>query len=163
MGADFQADLVPGPPSPAAMGQDHLPLRADWEPRSFARIDQRDDALLVRALALRATQDDHARMLDRLGRGHGRETPSAIGGFASMARSIVLNPADLELLREACVARSGEIKVPAEGDFQANFARTASAVHLTQLGYFETLPDDGWRIKPGLKAKVTAALKMEQA
>jgi len=80
-----------------------------------------------------------------------------------MARAIVLNPADLDLLREACVARSGEITISAEGGFEANFVRTASAVHLTQLGYFEVLPSEGWRIKPGLKAKVKAALKVEQA
>ena len=163
MGADFQADLVPGPPSPAAMGQDRLPLRADWESRSFARVDERDDDLLISALALQATHEDHARVLDEFERRQARETPSAITSLLSMTRAIVLNPADLNLLREACVARSGEIRISAEEDFEISFARTASAVHLTQLGYLEALPGEGWRIKPGLKAKGKAALKVEQA
>ncbi len=162
MAANFQPDLVPGPSNPAATRRDHHPPRADWESRSFANLDKQDDGLLIRALTLHATQEDHARVLDQLEQRHARETPGAIGGFSSMARAIVLNPADLDLLREACVARSGEITISAEGDFQINFARTASAVHLTQLGYFEALPSEGWRIKPGLKAKVKAALKVEQ-
>lgn len=163
MARTFQADLVPGPPNPAAVAKDHLPPRADWEPRSFARTDEQDDGLLIHVLVMRATQDDHPGVLGEPDRGHGRETLDTVGGFPSMARNIVLSPADLALLREACVAMGGEIKISPEGDFQANFTRTASAVHLAQLGYFEALPDDGWRIKSGLKAKVKAALKVEQA
>jgi hypothetical protein len=163
MGADFQADLVAGPPGPATMREDPLRVRPDWEPRSFTRVDERNDGLLIRALALHAAPEDHARMLDQFERGHRRETPSGITSYLSMAREVVLNSADVDLLREACAARSGEIKVSAEGDFQANFTRTASAVHLAQLGYFEALPGEGWRLRPGLRAKVKAALKLEPA
>jgi hypothetical protein len=163
MGADFQPDLVPGPPNPAETRRDHLRPRSDWEPRTFSGLDKRDSDLLIHALALHATQEDHARVLDQPERGPGREVPGAVAGLVSMARKIILNPADLELLREACLARGGEIKALAEADFEANFARATSAVHLAQLGYFEALPDEGWRLKAGLKAKVKAALKVEPA
>ena len=163
MASQFQADLVPGPPNPAAMRKDHLPPRADWEPRSFAQTDEQDDGLLIHVLVMQATQEDHPGVLGEPDRGHGREPLGTVDGLLSMARTIVLSPADLALLREACVATGGEIKISPEGDFQANFSRTASAVHLAQLGYFEALPGDGWRIKSGLKARVTAALKVEQA
>ena len=163
MALNFQADLVPGPLSPTAAGQDDLPPRADWEPRSFARTDEQDDGLLIHLLVMQATQDDHPGVLGEPDRGHRSKPPGAIGGLLSMARSIVLSPADLALLREACATGAGEIRISPDGDFQANFARTASAVHLAQLGYFEALPGEGWRIKTGLKARVQAALKVEQA
>ena len=156
----MQGDLVASSPSPATPGQDSPQLSADWEPRSF-KVDERNDGNLIRALALHAANEDGVRLLDQLERAQERETPNGITGFLSMARDIVLNSVDVDLLREACVARGGEIRVYAHGDFQANFERAASAIHLTRLGYFEALPNEGWRIKPALRAKVKAALQVE--
>lgn len=44
------------------------------------------------------------------------------------------------------------------GDLQSRFARTVSASHLAKLGYLEPT-DDGWRIKPALRAQVRAVLR----
>lgn len=76
-----------------------------------------------------------------------------------MPRDITLTEADIELLREACSAKGGVVRVKPEGDLQTRFARTVSASHLAKLGYLEPVPDDGWRIKPALKGQVAAVLK----
>jgi hypothetical protein len=74
-------------------------------------------------------------------------------------KDITLTEADIALLREACSAKGGVVRVSTEGDIQARFARTVSAQHLSGLGYLEPVPDDGWRIKPALKRQVAAVLK----
>jgi len=75
-----------------------------------------------------------------------------------MARDIVLTEGDIELLREACSARGGVIRVDPAADLQARVGRTASALHLSRLGYFEAVPD-GWRIKPALRKQVAKVLR----
>lgn len=156
----MQGDLVASSADGAAPAQEDLRVSAEWEPRSF-RVDERNDGLLIRALALQATHEDRVRLLGQPDRGQGREPQGGIAGVLSTAREIILNAGDLDLLREACTARDGEIRMSPAGDFKVAFERAASAIHLTQLGYFETLPDEGWRLKPALKAKVKAALKLE--
>jgi hypothetical protein len=75
-----------------------------------------------------------------------------------MPKDIILTEADIDLLREACSAKGGVIRVDTEGDVQARFARTVSASHLAKLGYLEPI-GEGWRIKPALRAEVKAVLK----
>ena len=76
-----------------------------------------------------------------------------------MPKDFALTEADIDLLREACAAKGGVVKVPGAGDIRHRFARTVSATRLNQLGYFEAVDAHGWRIKPALKADVAAVLK----
>jgi hypothetical protein len=75
-----------------------------------------------------------------------------------MAQDIILLEAEIELLREACSAKGGAIRVDDRGDIQVRLGRTANARRLESLGYFEPA-GDGWRIKPALRAQVKAVLR----
>lgn len=75
-----------------------------------------------------------------------------------MPKDIVLTEGDIELLREACSARGGVVRVDPGLDIQRRLGRTANAMHLAKLGYLEPI-EDGWRIKPELKRQVAEVLK----
>lgn len=75
-----------------------------------------------------------------------------------MRRPFTLTETEIELLREACSAKGGVIRIKADVDIQARLGRTACAHQLTRLGYFEAI-DGGWRIKPALKKEVGAILR----
>ena len=158
MSARFQADLVADPQGVGAVEQDGG--AADRDSRSFAAILKRDDGPRVRALDLNPPLGGQGRGFDWLESGRERN-PQKGPAASSHARKVALGAAEIDLLREACVDRDGEIKISAWGDFGASYDRAASAVHLTQLGYFEALPGEGWRLKPSLRAKMKATLKIE--
>ena len=75
-----------------------------------------------------------------------------------MPKDIILTEAEIDLLREACAAKSGRVRVDERDDIQRRVGRAAYASHLTMLGYFEVI-DGGWRIKPALKKQVAAILR----
>jgi hypothetical protein len=75
-----------------------------------------------------------------------------------MPKDILLTETEIELLREACAAKGGAIRVDPGCDIQVRVGRTACASHLAKLGYFES-HEDGWRIKPELRKKVAKVLR----
>jgi hypothetical protein len=76
-----------------------------------------------------------------------------------MAQDISLTETEIDLLREACAAKGGAVRVEVSGDIQRRLARMACAARLAKLGYFEEAEDHAWRIKPALKTQVAALLR----
>ena len=75
-----------------------------------------------------------------------------------MPKDIALTEAEIELLREACSAKGGLIRIDPSGDIQRRLYRMTCATRLAKLGYFEQV-EDGWRIKPALKKDVAKVLR----
>ena len=86
------------------------------------------------------------------------EPPGGGTGFSAMPKPIILTETEIELLREACSAKGGVIRIRDDVDIQARLQRTACAHQLARLGYFEAI-DGGWRIKPALRKAVAKVLR----